>query len=130
MKAVATVIVLLLAACATVPPANAGPTAGLGQFAVVNGLKIRPIKVVEDSRCPASVQCVWAGRLSVRARMNGPGWTQIRDFEVGVFQAVDRYRVTLIAADPQKAAPGEIDPRAYRFTFAVSGADQAATDAE
>jgi hypothetical protein len=130
MKAVATVIAVMLAACATVPPANAGPTAGLGQVAVVNGLRIRPIEVVEDSRCPASVQCVWAGRLIVRARMNGSGWTQIRDFELGVAHAVDRYRVTLIAAEPQKAAPGEIDPRAYRFTFAVSDADQAATDAE
>jgi hypothetical protein len=61
--------------------------------------------------------------------MNGPGWTQIRDFELGVAQAVDQYRVTLIAAEPQKAEPSEIDRRAYRFTFAVSSADQAATDA-
>jgi hypothetical protein len=130
MKAVATLIALLLTACATVPPPSAGPTAGLGQVAVVGALKIRPIEVTEDSRCPATVQCAWAGRLSVRARMNGPGWTQIRDFELGVFQAVDQYRVTLIAAEPQKAAPGEIDPSAYRFTFAVADADQAATDAE
>ncbi|HET9336717.1 MAG TPA: hypothetical protein VFO12_09960 [Sphingomicrobium sp.] len=77
--------------------------------------------MVEDSRCPALVRCVWAGRLTVRARMNGPGWTQIRDFELGVPQAVDQYRVALTAAEPQKAAPGEIDPRAYRFTFAVTG---------
>jgi hypothetical protein len=130
MKAVVTLIAFMLAGCATVPPANAGPTAALGQTAVVDGLRIRPIEVVEDSRCPATVQCVSAGTLIVRARLNGPGWTQIRDFELGVFQAVDRYRVTLIAAEPQKAAPGEIDRRAYRFTFAVSFADQAATDAE
>ena len=129
MKAVAPLIASLLAACATVPPANAGPTAGLGQVAIVGGLKIRPIEVVEDSRCPATVQCAWAGRLVVRARMNGPGWTQIRDFELGTFQAVDQYRVTLVTAEPQKVSPGEIEPRAYRFTFAVSGADQAATDA-
>ena len=79
MKAVVPLIALMLAACATVPPPNAGPTAGLGQVAVVGGLKIRPIEVVEDSRCPATVQCAWAGRLKVRARMNGSGWTQIRD---------------------------------------------------
>ena len=53
--------------------------------------------------------------------MNGPGWTQVRDFELGVPQAVDQYRVTLIAAEPQKATPGPIDPRAYRFTFDLSG---------
>jgi hypothetical protein len=123
MKAFSALIALTLAACATVPPTSAGPIAGLGQVAILNELKIRPIEVVEDSRCPTQVQCVWAGRLVVRARMNGPGWTQIRDFELGVAQAVDQYRVTLIAAEPQKTAPGEIDPRAYHFTFGLqSGA--------
>ena len=106
MKAVVTLIALALTACTTLPPADAGTTAGLGQVAVVNGLRIRPIEAIEDSRCPAL------------------------DFELGVAQAVDQYRVTLITAEPQKAAPGEIDPRAYRFTFAVSFADQAATEAE
>ena len=117
MKAVTALIALALAGCATMPPSPAGPTAGLGQTASGNGLMVRPIKVVEDSRCPAAVNCVWAGRLTVRARMNGPGWTQIRDFELGVPQAVDQHRVTLIAAEPQKQAGAAIDPRAYRFTF-------------
>jgi len=121
MKAVTAMFALALAGCATIPPAEVGPTAGLGQIAAGNGLKIRPIEVIEDSRCPAEVNCVWAGRLKVRARMNGPGWTQIRDFELGVPQAVDQYRVTLIAAEPQKQAGAEIDPRAYRFTFDFQG---------
>ena len=121
MKAAAAFVALALTGCATVPPASAGPTAGLGQVATVNGIRIRPIEVVEDSRCPALVRCVWEGRLVVRARMNGSGWTQIRDFELGVPQAVDWNRVTLIAAEPPKAAPGEIDPRSYRFTFTATG---------
>lgn len=122
MKALIAIAALGLTSCATtVPPAAAGPTAGLGQVAAIEGIRIRPVAVIEDSRCPALVRCVSAGRLVVRARMNGQGWTQIRDFELGAPQAVDRYRVALIAAEPQKAAPGEIDPRAYRFTFAVSG---------
>ena len=121
MKAMFVLATFALAACATVPPADSGPTAALGQYATVNGIRIRPIEVVEDSRCPAAVQCIWAGRLKVRARMTGPGWTQIRDFELGVPQAVDMYRVTLMAAEPPKQAGAEIDPRAYRFTFGVSG---------
>jgi len=120
MKAIMIFAALSLTACATVPPANAGPTAGLNQVATVNGIRIRPIEVIEDSRCPANVRCVWAGRLVVRGRMNGSGWTQIRDFELGVAQAVDQYLVTLIGAEPPKIAPGPTDPNAYRFTFAVS----------
>ena len=121
MKPLTALAAFALSACATVPPpANSGPTAGLGQVATVSGLRIRPIEVVEDSRCPSQVQCVQAGRLIVRARMNGDGWTQVRDFELGVFQAVDRYRVTLISAEPPRAAPGPIDPSTYRFTFAVA----------
>lgn len=120
MKPLIALAAFALAACATVPPAEAGPTAGLNQVASVGGLRIRPIEVIEDSRCPANVQCVWAGRLSVRARMNGPGWTQIRDFQLGDPQAVDHYLVTLINADPPKTAPAPIDPRSYRFTFAVT----------
>ncbi len=121
MKAVVPLMVSALTACATMPPASAGPTAAIGQVAMVDNVRIRPIELVEDSRCPATVQCVWAGRVVVRARMTGDGWTQIRDFELGVPQAVDRYRIALIQAEPQKAAPGPIDPRAYRFTFALSG---------
>ena len=121
MKAVVPFMVLTLAACATMPSTSTGPIAGLGQIATVDEVRIRPIEVVEDSRCPALVRCVWQGRIVVRARMTGPGWTQIRDFELGVPQAVDRFRIALIQAEPQKSAPGPIDPRAYRFTFALSG---------
>ena len=117
MKVLVLLASLALAACATVPPIQSIPTAGLGQIAAGNGLQIRPIEVVEDSRCPATVNCVWAGRLTVRARMNGPGWTQIRDFQLGVPQAVDQHQVTLVSAEPQKQAGTDVDRRAYRFTF-------------
>lgn len=121
MKAATAFAALAVTGCATVPPAATGPTAGLGQVATVNGIRIRPIEVVEDSRCPALVRCVWEGRLVVRARMYGSGWTQIRDFQLGVPQAVDLNHVTLVSAEPPKAAPGNIEPRAYRFTFAATG---------
>lgn len=121
MKALTPFATLALAACATVPPAEASPTAGLGQLAYTNGLTVRPIAVVEDSRCPALVRCVWAGRLVVRAEVIGGSWRQTRDLELGQPQPIADGSLTLVSAAPQKAAPGEIDPRAYRFTFDFQG---------
>lgn len=37
--------------------------------AVYNGIGITPLKIVEDSRCRKDVQCVWAGRLVVKVRL-------------------------------------------------------------
>lgn len=46
--------------------AEIGETAHLG-----NGLTVRPIEVIEDSRCAANVTCVWAGRLRIRGAVSG-----------------------------------------------------------
>ena len=121
MKAAVALIALALSGCATVPPADAGPTAGLGQIAYTNGLRVRPVEVVEDSRCPALVRCVWAGRIVVRSEVIGGSWSRTLDLELGKPQQVADGALTLVAAAPQKAAPGEIDPRAYRFTFDFQG---------
>lgn len=43
-----------------------GETADLG-----GGLSVRPLEVIEDSRCPRDVLCVWQGRLRLRALVNG-----------------------------------------------------------
>src|SRR5262245_3093654 len=46
--------------------AKIGETADLG-----GGLVVRPLAIIEDSRCPSNVQCIWAGRLRVRANVSG-----------------------------------------------------------
>lgn len=35
------------------------------------GLHIRPLEVIEDSRCPQNARCVWAGRLRLRVELSG-----------------------------------------------------------
>jgi len=112
---------LVLAACATVPPAQAGPTAALGETAYTNGLQVRPIGVIEDSRCPTNVQCVWAGRLVVRSEVRGGAWRRALDLELGKPEQVADGALTLVSATPGKIAGAETDPRAYRFTFDFQG---------
>lgn len=67
---------LALAACAPAErPGNASAngvvTARLGETVRLGGLRVRPIAVVEDSRCPRDVTCVWAGRLRLRVAISG-----------------------------------------------------------
>jgi hypothetical protein len=71
----------LVAACATAgrPPAAAaldrdfrlerGETAAVGD----DGLTVRFVAVVEDSRCPLGVQCVRAGEARVQLQLRAPG---------------------------------------------------------
>ncbi|HBF52085.1 MAG TPA: hypothetical protein DDX04_19010, partial [Massilia sp.] len=64
-------VCIALIACAT-PPAPQAPSAPLAltlepgaSAAVVGGVTLR-FDEIEDSRCPAGVQCIWAGKLSGR----------------------------------------------------------------
>ena len=107
---------LALASCAPAPQidfAN-GPTAALNEVANLDGLTVRPLAVLEDSRCPAQVQCVWAGRVRIRAEVSGNG---NRELTLGEPLAVSSGALTLVDVRPSKRAAEAIAPRAYQFTF-------------
>jgi len=114
MKRLTVIAAAALAACATMPAPDVGPTAGLGQIARVEGLIVRPVRVVEDSRCPINARCVWAGRMILHALVGGAGY----DLTLGEPLAIAGGHLTLVAAEPGKTAGHETDPAAYRFTFA------------
>lgn len=114
MKRLIHLAAIALAACATMPAPEVGPTAALGQVARVGGLTVRPLRVVEDSRCPINARCVWAGRMILHAQVGRATY----DLTLGEPRAVEGGRLTLVAAEPGKTAGRETDPAAYRFTFA------------
>ncbi|WP_310468565.1 hypothetical protein [Sphingomonas sp.] len=137
MKAVvALAATLALSACtafaSTYSASGAAATVPLAATASVGGLHIRPLAVLEDSRCPASVQCVWAGRVRIRAAISpqhlpvasGPDAPSTAvgrelDLTLGV-PVVEFGRTVLLAAvEPAIAVPGTPGPGAYRFTFTV-----------
>ena len=118
MKRLITLAALALSACMT---AGNLATPGLGEVARVDGLRVRPLAIVEDSRCPINAVCVWAGRLVVRAEVSGGNWRETRDFELRQPQPIADGQLTLVEAAPSKMADQPIDPRDYRFTFAFDG---------
>ena len=116
MKRIITIALLGLASCATVPQrqyAN-GPTAPLNEVATLDGLTVKPLAVLEDSRCPALVQCVWAGRVRISAEISGSG---TRELTLGEPVAVNGGTLTLVDVRPSKRTPEAIPPREYEFTF-------------
>jgi hypothetical protein len=109
-----------LAALALMTPtaAVAGPEARIGRTATVDGLRVRPLALVEDSRCPMNARCVWAGRVVVRVAVSGRGRTVTRLLTLG--EAMDHAggKLSLVAAEPNRMAGAPQAPaRRYRFTF-------------
>ncbi len=91
-----------------------GETADLG-----GGLRVRPLEVLEDSRCPQNARCVWAGRLRLRVSVEGAGEHEITLDETGV--TTPRGSFTLAAVSPGPWTDWPEDQRTpYRFGFRKS----------
>lgn len=112
---------LLLAACGpkSTPPPPPGPTAALNQAGEVNGLRFRPLELLEDSRCPARVQCVWAGQVRVLVAVGSPTGGEISRHEMtlGKPLIVHGGALTLVSVEPPRGTIGSMERDAYRFTF-------------
>ncbi len=45
----------------------------LGETIVLKGVSIKFLEVLEDSRCPKGVDCIWAGRAIVKVQVSNDG---------------------------------------------------------
>ena len=94
-------------------------TAGLGGTARLGDVAVRPLAVLEDSRCPQDVRCVWAGRLRLRVAITpGPAAAELTLYEA--YQLPRGGTITLVAAAPERwdRVPPGIDMHAPpRFGF-------------
>jgi len=123
VEALSSLMALSLAGCAATGPVARFPIAGpvrLGEIAAADGPRVRPDRVIEDSRCPADVQCIQAGRLIVRATVLGGGWSKQLDLTLGVPTSVADGMLTLVEAVPVPITSGT-DMSAARFTFKFQG---------
>lgn len=114
-------VALVLAGCATVapPPFDGIARAALDQRVYVDGPYVTPLAVVEDSRCRAGVQCVWAGRTCVQVRIDLGSRSEVRDLCSDRPLPVADGTLSLVEVTP--AAAAAIEPAAYRFGMAFAG---------
>lgn len=113
----------LIAGCASTPvPALHGVAhARLGETAYVDGPKVTPLQVIEDSRCPAKVDCVWAGRLRISVRIDLGSGSQTRELTLGEPQHVADGSLEVVEATPYPVAGKTIEPGDYRFGLRFMG---------
>jgi hypothetical protein len=92
----------------------------LGETKFINGVKITLNKIVEDSRCPSGVQCVWAGRVVANVTLKSETDTETIEMTMGQNVYIETYTVKIDDVTPNKRSTKDIPPQDYTFTFRVS----------
>ena len=123
MKPARIAMVVLLAGCASTPsPHTDGiARARFGETAYVDGPRVTPLAIVEDSRCPHGVRCVWAGRLRITARIDLGSGSQTRELTLHKPEAVADGTLELVEATPYPTRDRVIEGTDYRFGFRFMG---------
>jgi hypothetical protein len=107
-------IALLGTSAPAAPPAARGVTfARLGETVRIGGVKVTPLTLREDSRCPAEVRCVWAGRLRLLVRIG----RDTRELTLGRPAPMAGGTLLLASVLPARHRNTAMAPRAYRFGF-------------
>lgn len=93
---------------------------GVGGSALVGGVNITLNSVVEDSRCPADVQCIQAGRVRVNVTLKSDTDTETRELASDATAVgFDSYQVSIESVVPSPVAGSTTEPGSYLITFRV-----------
>jgi hypothetical protein len=121
----AAIAALALGAAAAGPAAAVMPVtpqtfARLGQTITVGGYAVTPRAVLEDSRCPPVVTCVWSGqvRMTVRVVALHGGERYIGEMTTMRPLQLRRGNLQILSVTPPNPANGRhVRPGDYRFGF-------------
>jgi hypothetical protein len=95
-----------LTACASAPIKDGTYPLQPGQRVALSGNTTLTYDSFSDSRCPANARCIWAGRLSFRFVLDGPGGQE--EFTLGPDQLAatpTSLRGARVALDPASIPP-------------------------
>ena len=96
---------------------------GEGVTLELDGIGVRFMRVVEDSRCPLRVQCVWAGDAAIVIELSpraGDAAEHTLHTNMGQKSIVlGRYELSLLELSPYPDEPRSISPEDYRATLVV-----------
>ncbi|MBO9518946.1 MAG: hypothetical protein J7493_12840 [Porphyrobacter sp.] len=109
---------LFLGACvgAMAPSSNVARV-GIGQSAALGTIRLVPLQLIEDSRCPVGTQCASPGQLRVRVTVQPPQGPHQRTLTLGQPELISGGTLLLEEARPHPVAGERPVGSDYRFTF-------------
>jgi hypothetical protein len=91
----------------------------LGETAVFPDVRVTPLAVVEDSRCPMNARCIQAGTVRVQVEIVSGMGTSTNTVELGKSITTEAEEISLVGVSPETLAGEEIGASEYRLTFEV-----------
>jgi len=97
-----------------------GATVALGQKILNGGVFITPLGVTSDSRCPVDVQCIWAGEISLKVRLEKGVVSKEVILKLQTPVIFEGNKITLTGVAPENNTKKPFVKEDYRFTFLVT----------
>ena len=127
MKKVITGLLFVVLAAGVMPAfARQGQTVEVlinKQVAAKGGLKITFVELVEDSRCPVDVECIWAGNAKIKVRVTKNGRSKVLELNTMGGAAVPSYagyRFKLQGLTPKPRSNVRINRNGYQASIEVT----------
>ena len=101
------------------PVPSSDQWAALGEATRVGTVIVQPLRVIEDSRCPMNARCVWAGRVTLEAKLEQGGRSRNVTLHSDTPLAVDGGVLAIDSIQPDSFMTNDKPEAAdYRFHFA------------
>ena len=98
----------------------------INQEAMIEGEALAVVfeSVLEDSRCPEGVDCIWSGNAKIRLRSvkqkQTPAAVELNTHVGSKSSSYLNYEISLVALKPRPKADKPIQPNEYRATLIVT----------
>ncbi len=97
-------------------------TASLNQKILNGGVYITPLQVTSDSRCAPGVQCIWAGEILIKVKLEKGAVSKDVDIKEGGSVTFEGSTITLTSVIPENKTNPPTPQKDYQFVFKVVSA--------
>jgi len=92
----------------------------LGVAAQGEGIKIIPLSLIADSRCPVDVECIWAGTVTIKVLVESGLGASTQEISIGESITTEAETITFTSVSPSPNSTRAITSSEYVFTFTVT----------